>query len=451
MNKKKWALLIISCLVLIACFKLYYKRLQSNVVAASADYIAVVDVKKIINTIIWQTITTPSRWKAGNVFSKDDSTAIDWKDMVEIPDYIQIFHSKNQPMNIWYTVLTIKDATDFTTGLKVYDFIKISETEFESKVLGLHVTVIDNNILLSNAVEDNGLYNTAIKNELFTQKKYAAAQFINDIIATKSHIALGIMANSFLQNTGICTANFTNEQIEIKGNFLPKAKYTFTNQIFNYCDTSLCTVGFTQNAIHTLTNINDSTKISISNALNINTDSFFLQSNKQYLANITGFLPRIDSAITYAYDADFNTTEKVVVNTITEPAYQFTAWGNGANNILTYLQKSKKVEPTSVGNLVTVIPFVKSYCSVLNNAQLQITANNYTTTIANKKIGAIVFVQVLVNKIPASLMKYLPTDIITLLANIKDVQIKVYKNTSPIIVECILYKKNKALPYFGDF
>ena len=451
MNKKKWALLIISCLVIIACFKLYYKRLQKNVVAASADYIAVLDVKKIINTIIWQTITTPSRWKASNVFSKDDSTAVDWKDMVEIPDYIQIFHSKNQPIHIWYTVLTIKDATDFTTGLKVYDFIKINETEFENKVLGLHISVIDKNILLSNAVEDNGMYNTAIKNELFTQKKYAATQFIDAIVATKSHIALGITANSFLQNTSICTANFTNEQIEIKGNFLPKAKYTFTNQLFNFCDTSLCTVGFTQNAINTLTNINDSTKISISKALNINTDSFFLQSNEQYMANITGFLPRVDSAITYTYDDDFNAKEKVVVNTITEPAYQFTASGNEANNMFTYLQKSRKVEPTILGNLFTAIPFVKSYCSVLNNTQLQITANNYTTTVANKKVEAIAFVQLLVDKIPVSLIKYLPTDISASLTNIKSVQIKIYKQANPIIVECIFYKKDKALPYFGGF
>ena len=451
MNKKKWALLIISCLIIIACVKLYYKQLQKNVVPASADYVAIIDVKRVINSVIWQIITTPSKWKVSNVFSNNDSTTVDWKDMVEIPDYVQIFHCKNQPSNIWYTVLVIKNVKDFNAGLKAYDFTSINSTEFENSVMGLHINVVGKLVLLSNASLQDSMYTIAIKNELFTQKKYAATQFIDAIVATKSHIALGITANSFLQNTSICTANFTNEQIEIKGNFLPKAKYTFTNQLFNFCDTSLCTVGFTQNAINTLTNINDSTKISISKALNINTDSFFLQSNGQYMANITGFLPRVDSAITYTYDDDFNAKEKVVVNTITEPAYQFTAFGNGANNMFTYLQKSRKVEPTILGNLFTAMPFVKSYCSVLNNTQLQITANNYTTTVANKKMEAIAFVQLLVNKIPISLMKYLPTDISTSLANIKLVQVKMYKKAASIFIESNLYKKDVSLPYYSDF
>lgn len=41
------------------------------------------------------------------------SDEISLKDMFVLPDYIVAFHANNQPADIWYTLLTIKDKTDF--------------------------------------------------------------------------------------------------------------------------------------------------------------------------------------------------------------------------------------------------------------------------------------------------------------------------------------------------
>lgn len=452
MNKKKWALLIISCLVCMACFKLYYKKLQKNIVPASADYIAIIDVKRVINTILWQIISTPSKWKVGNVFSSKDTTTVDWKDMVEIPDYVQVFHSKNQPTNIWYTVLAIKDTADFNAGLKAYDFSTLANTEFENGVIGLHISVVDDFVLLSNAVLQDSTYHNAIKSELFKQKKYTSSQLIHNMLAAKSHVALGIAANTYLQSVPIFTANFTNDEIKIKGQILPKAIHQFSNEKITYCDSSLCTIAYSQALLNEICNSNIDAIQTISTALNVQADSFFLPTNKQYKIDVASFLPRIDSAISYTYDNNFNPTEKVITNQVIEPAYQFTALGNGITNMFTYLQKSKKLEVTNTGNLFTAVPFVKSYCTVNKNYNsLYITANNYKPTVANKYIDAIAFVQLWVNKIPESLIKYLPTDVAAFMANVKAIQIKMYKNANAITVEGTLYKKNINLPFYGDF
>src|SRR5437868_1319253 len=115
MSKKKWVLLVILAVLAFGYIKLFYKTYTVQAVAKSADCILVLDVKRITNTIIWQFITTPGQWKASSGSSKS-KPGVNWKDMVELPDYVMPFHVKDQPVNTWYLVLTVKDENNFNTG-----------------------------------------------------------------------------------------------------------------------------------------------------------------------------------------------------------------------------------------------------------------------------------------------------------------------------------------------
>jgi hypothetical protein len=219
MNKKKWALLVLCGLLIFGYIKLFYKTCSQNAVAKSADCIIALDVKRITNTIIWNFITTPSQWKAPSI-SKSGKGEVSWKDMVEIPDYVLAFHSKGQPANAWYVQLQVKNENDFAKGLLRYHFEKINTDEYLSKETGIRILKKENKILISNAAAENNDA-AAVANELFIQKLYIAKETLTKVIAAKSHLAIHIASNSFLQQDAIVTANFDKQKIEISSTLTP--------------------------------------------------------------------------------------------------------------------------------------------------------------------------------------------------------------------------------------
>jgi hypothetical protein len=444
MNKKKWALLLLCGLLIFGYIKLFYKTFSETAVPKSADCIIALDVKRTTNTIIWNFITTPSQWKTPSV-SKSDKSGVSWKDMVDIPDYVLAFHSKGQPANIWHTLLHVKDENDFAKGLVQYHFEKKNTDEYVNKETGIRILKKENKVLISNAVFEN-IYAAQVADEIFIQKTYIARETLAKVIAAKSHLAIHVAANSFLQQDGIVTANFDKQKIEINSTLTPHTQYSFTENNFSFSDSSLFALGFTQPPTAVYALLNDSSKINISRAFNINIDSLFLQSNKHYSLNVTAITPRVDSAITYEYDDNFNKVEKVVVNNVEEPALNFTIVGDSVINIYNHWKRTGNVNQTDTGELFTAMPFVKSYCHLKNKNELNITAANYSPIAMNLSSNCIFFLQMLFFKVPPSLLKYLPGNIQNSIANIQSLQFSAIKNNNHMVLHCTFYKKKNDLP-----
>jgi hypothetical protein len=444
MNKKKWALLVLLGLLVFGYIKLFYKTYSETVVAKSADCIIALDVKRIANTVIWNFITTPRLWKVPSV-SKSGKAEVSWKDMVEVPDYVFAFHIKNQPANSWYAVLQIKDENDFAKGLIRYQFEKTNTDEYVSKETGIRIFKKENKVLVSGTTAEN---NDAaqVADELFNKKSYASKEIFAKVIDAKSHLAIHIAPNSFLQQDGMVTANFDKQKIEISSTLIPNTQYSFAENNFSFSDSSLLALGFTQPSPAVYALLNDSSKNKISKALSINIDSLFLQSNKYYCLNLLGIKPRVDSAITYTYDDDFNKVEKVVVNNVEEPAFNFTIAGDSVVNIYNHWKRNGTVNQTDTGELFTAIPFVKSYCYLKNKNELNITAANYQPVANNTNNNCIFFLNMLFSKIPPSLLKYLPGNVQNAIANIESLQIMAQKNNNQVNLHCNFYKKKNDLP-----
>ena len=444
MTKKKWALLLLFILLLAGYLKLFYKTYTEITVAKTADCIIALDVKRVTNTFIWNIITTPSQWKFSST-TDDDKDKVSLDDMVKLPDYVFVFHSVNHPVNAWYTVLEIKDKDDFAKGLQQFHFEK-KDGLSASKELGIELIQSGDQLLVGNiAVEDKNFIRQ-IADELFTKKQYAAKDLLKKNIDAESHLSVQIAKNNFLQSECLIAANFDKNKIAASTGFTPKFNTNFAVNNFMYSDSSLCTLAFTQpySAIHSL--LPDTAWADISKALNFNIDSLLLPTNTRYQLDIAGIYPRVDSAISYTYDDNFNPVEKVVVNTVEEPAFDFIVQGVDVSPVYNYWKINGKLEQTVAGELFTPIPFVKSYCNVKNEKQLAVTSNNYKVALAKHPVQCILFFKLLLTKIPISLMKYLPDEVVALTKNIESLELIVNNEKGQIIIHGSFNKKKNDLP-----
>lgn len=443
MNRKRWTLLVLCILLLVGYFKFFYKTWSNDAVTKNADCIIALDVKRITNTLIWNFITTPSQWKKISFFSS--STQTSWEDMVKLPDYVFVFHNAGEPVAAWYTVLEIKDEADFEKGLEQFHFVKSENNRYTSAENGIEFIRNGNRVVVGNASVSNKDYIQQAAANIFT-RQYIQKEKLKTTIDARSHASLYTMPNGIFKNALLARINFDKEQLNIRAGLpVPMDVHLVTNT-FAYSDTSLCTLAFTQPEPGLESLIEDSARASVSKALNFNIDSFFRPGNLNYTLDVEGIHARIDSAVSYEYDDNFNPVEKVVMNRVEEPAFNFTANGVQIENAYSYLLNNNKLEQTAQGALFTPIPFVKSYCKVEPKKSLDITANNYKTAKADKKIECILFFKLLLSKLPASLRKYLPGSMMKYLKNIETMKAEVTNEKGAVLLNIDFNKKKNDLP-----
>ena len=449
MNKKRWALLILVILLIVGYYKLFYKRWSNEAVVKNADCIIALDVKRITNTLIWNFITTPSQWKNSDLFSSSDDDKVSWDDMIALPDYVFVFHKTGQPDNAFYTVVQVNDEEDFEKGLKQFHFEKTTAGSYVSKEAGIELIQSGNKLLLGNAAVEDKKYMQQVADELFNKKEFIAEDLLKGYTSTNNHLSAMVPfnQNSFSGNGSIFfIGNFDKNSITFSASLQPKFGINLTTNQFKYSDSSLCSVGCTQPWPDVRKLLPDSSWSNISKAVNFNIDSLLLQSNHCYQLDVAGIYPRIDSAISYTYDNDFNPIEKVVVNKVEEPAFNFMVHGDSVSNIYSYWNNSGKIEKVGDSNLFTPVPFVKSCCKIKNDNTLAVTSGNYTTTAANKLIDCIFFAKLLLTKMPSSLLHYFPADILKVLKNIESAAATITNEKGQIILLLRFNKKKNDLP-----
>ncbi|MEQ1553163.1 MAG: hypothetical protein ABL929_03235 [Ferruginibacter sp.] len=445
MSKKNVMLFLLCSLLIFGYIKLFYKNYNENTVTKNADGIVVVDVKRIINSIIWEYITTPSLWKKPS--SKPKTDAIIWKDMVVLPDYIFAFHIPNQPINAWYSVLQIKNEMLFNKGIQQQQFIKVDSNLYVSTKLGLQYYKNDNKILVAPLLVDikNIL---SVANELFLKKQYKSKMDLENIIAKKSHVAAGFYNNIYFKDDAFFTLNFDKTNVKIEGVITPNKEYLLSEKNFNYNANNLLALGVTQphNSIYAL--LSNNLKQNITKAINLNLDSLMLQSNNKYAVNIAGITTKTDSAISYTFDDDFNKVEKVIVNKVEEPSFNICIVGDSINNIYNNWVNNKKIEKTNAGLLFTPIPFAKTYCTIKSINKLELAANNYKEVEKSSDIKCVCFANILFSKIPQSYINYFPTNIAEVIKKTERMHIVVQKKDEEIIIKGTITKKKEQLPFW---
>jgi hypothetical protein len=370
--------------------------------------------------------------------------------MVKIPDYVFVFHTAGQPGNAWYSMLEIKNETDFSNGLPLYHFEKGDSLNgmqmYFSTQQGLAIIRSGNKVLIGNNAVENKNYLRQVANEMFVQKQFVAREKLFKNIGASSHLSILIEKNHFLKEDVIAKINFDKKSISVDALLIPQKQFVFAENNFTCPAGSLCTSGFTQPSSSAYDLLTVETKTKISKAINFNIDSLLLQRNHYYDLDISAIAPRVDSAISYVYDDNFNQVEKVVVNKVMEPSFKFNIHGDSISNIYNYWNNNGQFEETTRGALFLPIPFVRSYCSKRNDKELSIASAGFQNSTNTSSVNCIFFFKLLITKIPVELLKYLPTDLQRSIANLESAEMTLKKAGENIKLEGRINKKDNDQP-----
>lgn len=422
MSRFKWWILIVILTGTIACYFLFFKTFSEKTVSADADHIISLDVKRITNTVIWNYLTTPELWKSDKQLPKPKKT--DWSDIVRLPDYIFIFHVKNQPVNAWYTVFEIKNEEDFNKGLSEFGFTKIGNKPlFISKQMGLAVMRYANKILVGNEVLENKELIEETANKLFLEQKYIERQKLKQHTEIPKHLVWNFKGDHFFETiTG--QAELDKEKISASINIILSQPINFEPVVFNKPVDFMASLGMTQPPDTLYNLINDSIRQTASRWLNFNIDSLFLPDNRFYQTNVNSLITRVDTAISYVFDEDFNQVEKKVLNQVVEPAFNFTLKGIGATSLYNYWNTIGILQNTNEGNLFTAMPLVKTYCTLKEKDALSLVAENFRNTPKTTATDSCLFYAYIdFERIPEMLLKYLPNEVLPFLQKIATVNL----------------------------
>lgn len=456
MRKWKWLLIISAVTALLAWYFLFYKTVSKLNIAGNADMVFAIDVKRNVKDILYYYITTPKEWSFGSIFSSSKkSDKPDWKDVVKMPDYIFLFHTKGQPSEALYCRFTIKDETVFLKLLTAYGFkerLKSSEqTEYYADQLGIDVIKKGDQLLIGNLAVKDKLLLREVANDLFNKK-----QFINDTQLAKltkpsNHFTLFVQKGNFLKEDLIVNGQLKDGLLRVDAVMEPNSRFLFNDATFDLPSESLMSFAITQPLPAVYGLMPDSLKTKISKVLNFNIDSVFTKWNNKYLLDVTAIKTRIDSAVSYSYDDDFNKVEKVIVNEVQEPAFNFLLSGTNPPLVFDYWKRNKNFEVNDTGYLFIPIPFVKTYASLAGNDALVLTAANYNNIKPTQKVTCIGNLCFLPDRLPKNAVNYLPDYLIPFLKNISAITMNAAKQGSGVKIEMSIKAINKSKPFLLCF
>lgn len=455
MRKSKWLLLIFVVIALVTWYFLFYKNANKKNIPTDVDMVLAIDVKNNANTLLYYYVTNPSQWSAGSIFKlrkKDDLP--EWKDAVEIPDYIFIFHTKNQPAEALYCRLTIKNDKLFQQLLEVNNFkqrIKTNvQTEYYCDTLGIDIIQNGNQLLVGNLAVKDKLWLRFVAATLFTKKLFISDTLLKNIVTPANHFTVYLQKNIFLKDDLFLNGNFKNGQLQVQGLLKPDKQFLFNEAVFNTPDSSLINLAFTQ-PLPTVYNLfSTNLKSKISTTLNFSIDSLLSYQNKKYMVDIAAIKTRTDSAVSYTYDDDFNKVEKVVVNQLQEPSFRCMIYADNPLTVFDYWIKNKNIESATAGYLFTPIPFVKTYSTVVKDT-LFLTTDNYDIAKTNNSMLCIAALKICTNKLPLNAGNYLPDNMLPFIKNISTLNVTAKKEKELVKIDFVITTNNKKKPFLLCF
>lgn len=454
MRKWKWLLITTGVLLLAGWYFLFYKTFSKKNIPSNADMVLAIDVKKNARTLLYYYIANPSQWSLNAIFHRRKDSLSQWKDAVNIPDYIFIFHVQEQPLSTWYCKLTLKNVEAFKKLATVFNFIETikenGQTAYYSNQLQIAIIKKDDQLLLGSVVAKDTLLIDAVAHGLFDKNDFIADSLLANMLAPANHFTVWVNKNNFLKDAFILNGNFTNGQLNVDGLMQPLKQLVLNQASFNMPDSSLVSIGFTQPLPEVYHLLPATLTTNISTAVNFNIDSLFIPQNKKYLLDVTGIISKKDSAVSYSYDDDFNKIEKVVVNKVKEPVFACTVFGEAPGQVFNYWVKNKNIEPVIAGYLFTPIPFAKTYATVLKDTLVVSTAD-YNKANHHHSVTCIAAINICPGKLPLNAGNYLPDIYLPFIKNISLLNLTASKEKESVKINMVVTAEDKTKPLLLNF
>ena len=448
MRSVKWLMLVVLVTACAAWYFLFLKTYSRQQIAANADMVLVVDVKKNTNSILSWYLWHPSHWST--VLKKKTGPLGLIKAAVSIPDYLYFFHVADQPATAIFCLLTIKNNIDFQQLLTAFAFKKQQEGNgqsfYFSDNIGIALCRQDKQLLVSNVgLKDLQLLN-AVASQLFTQKRFIAEDLLNKMTTADNHFTLFIKKAGFLQEDFLLNGHFADGRLSVDGDIKTVTGFEVPEASFDIPDSSLMTLAFIQPSPRLYALLPDSLKTKTSGIFNFSMDSMFLQGNKKYLVDIASISNRTDSAVTYEYDDDFNKVEKVVVNQVAEPDFKYIIYGDQSFRLFNYWKNNKQIEESAMGNVFIPVPFVKTYVDVFSDS-LALTSDNYKLQRSSQQVKCIGNICIRTNLLPPNVAGLLPAFISPFIQKIRSVNVLATKGNNGIKLNLTVLSKDSDVPF----
>ncbi len=417
---KTWIFLIIAVAALWGGYVLFYKSTPKNMATTTADAIVMVDVKKAMQTGVWEYLCHPSKWKIDWSSDENKDTTLNWKDAVKLPDYITLFHEKNEDWGIWHTQLLVKDQGDFLRFMQQNKFETVGTNIFKSDSLKITVTKDGERVFVSSSNDLNAV--NVIHKRLTIGKEDIKPEILDQLKMLGKHVSAFFAKGNTLAADAFASLQYSNNNIELTSSFSLLAPYLFNSIELPQAKDQMISAAFAQPQFDLAAALDSNAQVKFKNLLNVTAQSTLLRSNNYMALSLQKFAEKTDTAVTYTYDDDFNAIEKKEITKNNEPVFGIVINGPGADSILTNWELQKVIESNTKGKLFTSIPFAKSYCTV-SPKQLQIATPDYISNNIAKE-PCIFVCSIDVKKLYPNIEKYLPPDAQNILQKIIAIDVK---------------------------
>jgi hypothetical protein len=374
--KKKWIFLFLATTILIIFlyFIFFHKSYAKDVVPKSANAVIALDVKEIMQSVIWQKVSGGEDWHikgSGRKLSGLDKA-------IKIPDYIFIFHSANQPTGAFYAILEISDEEKFQAFLKENAFVQ-AQNIYSADSAGIDIVRSEQKILLGFALSSDKTFIQAVAKEVFQQKTFVANSLLEKMVVANNHATLWVDKNETLTQEALIVGNIEADQVHITGILQPNGWQNLAGANFDSIPQSVLTMGIAQvgNIINHF--LPASTKESINKVLNANIDSLSNFDKTNLLLDFVNVTAKKDTIISTTFDNDFNELKKEVVQEINEPNFACRFYNMPADASIKYLKNKGTVIDEKKQLLFTPMPLVKTWAETDSDGNLNLRSANYKT------------------------------------------------------------------------
>lgn len=388
--KRKATFLIILLIGLLVYWKGFYKTYNKSQVYQQANQILILDKKNIQNKIIWKYVTNPSVWNIS--FSDKKTDSWNWKKSgLKIDDYICLFKADN-----WYWKTTIADKEEFEETLRYFQlekekvgehFVKIYKNKGEITGIQYHDEVLW-------SYKSNQTKDLAIATALFLNKEYFDEGKIQPFLAKIHEGGVWLENNSFLAEDTWGDIIINESGIALHSEFQLNKKYQVPNQTIVYDSTSWinCNYVFNGKEKHYIQN---SWKDKLKKLAGFSVDSILSTYPEKLSFTLQDVTSRIDTAITYEFDDDFNEIEIIKENTIEEPSFLLSLKGENTAKVWHYLRKHNVIDSQ---HIFVNMPLVKTQAFSSSN-ELKLISENYKKNSSHDSIEAIAWFEMNFSKI----------------------------------------------------
>ena len=360
-------LILFGILITVGFFRYNPTVIYANKVPASAETIVHVNLREIEYNILFSFLKAPLSqfdFKKSSVKKEKKKTSL--LDQVEIPNSV-FFYTNKQEFDGFLISSPIPVKDKFTEALKEEGFKEHIVDEVITYTKKRVVCIVRDN---SSQVLFKLVQNAAISPELLSslnQKEYLSEDAVafKRVKNSESPIVVTTSEGDFLE------AIINDGCLTLQGK-LSKENDFFKPYQASFGDSSIANISGRLNTQMFADNINEQAKQEFKKFTTLSLDSITDRWNGVVDFNLTSFVEKSDTIVTYEYDDDFNKVEKKEIQYTITPNVALGMEGKGLCN---YLSKKQVITLVENDSVLTLVPLFTTYAFCEGN-QLKFSSVN---------------------------------------------------------------------------